>query len=170
MRGSPRPARNIDVVWRRGLDLEPLRVHDRNDVAWLEALVWPGEQDRGDRLRQALEVARGNPPHVTPGDPRLDLTSVAAEAPTDATLVIFHTAVLAYVAGQERTGLAKAIAPIRARWISDEAPAFSPCDDEKVKAECPVGQFLLAENKRAVAYTDPHGRSIHWLATMDRSD
>jgi Uncharacterized protein conserved in bacteria (DUF2332) len=160
----PLPVRNLDVVWRRGLDLEPLRVHDRNDVAWLEALVWPGEQDRGDRLRQALDVARRNPPSVTRGDMRFDLTSVAAVAPPEATLVIFHTAVLAYAAArEERTDLAKAIARIRAIWISNEVPAFSPCDDEQVKAECPVGQFLLAENKRPIAYTDPHGRS-HSLA------
>jgi hypothetical protein len=158
------PARNSDVVWRRGLDLEPLQVNDSDDVAWLEALVWPGEQDRCDRLRQALDVARQNPPHVRRGDLRSDLTSLAVEAPQDATLVIFHTAVLAYVAlREERTDLAQ----IRAIWISNEAPAFSPCDDEKAKAECPVGQFLLAENERAVAYTDPHGRSIHWLLNHD---
>lgn len=54
------PARNVDVVWRRGLDLEPVRVHDGDDVAWLEALVWPEEQDRGDRLRKALAVATGH--------------------------------------------------------------------------------------------------------------
>jgi hypothetical protein len=165
---TPLPARNIDVVWRRGLDLEPLRVNDRDDVAWLEALVWPGEQDRRDRLRQALDVARRNPPHVRRGDLHSDLTSLAVQAPPDATLVIFHTAVLAYVAlREERTDLAKAIGHMRARWISNEAPAFSPCDDEKVKAECPLGQFLLAENERAVAYTDPHGRSVHWLANHD---
>ena len=165
---TPLPARNIDVVWRRGLDLEPLQVNDSDDVAWLEALVWPGEQDRCDRLRQALDVARRNPPHVRRGDLRSDLTFLAVEAPPDATLVIFHTAVLAYVLlREERTDLAKAIAHIRARWISNEAPAFSPCDDEKAKAECPVGQFLLAENERAVAYTDPHGRSIHWLVNHD---
>ena len=165
---TPLPARNVDVVWRRGLDLEPVRVHDRDDVAWLQALVWPGDRDRGDRLRQALDVARGNPPQVRRGDLRLDLTSLAAEAPAGATLVIFHTAVLAYVAArEERTDLARAIAHIRATWISNEAPAFSPCHDDKAKAECPVGQFLLAENQRAIAYTDPHGRSIHWLAKPD---
>jgi hypothetical protein len=30
---TPIPARNIDVVWRRGLDLEPFRVNDSDDVA-----------------------------------------------------------------------------------------------------------------------------------------
>jgi hypothetical protein len=62
---TPLPTRNIDVAWRRGLDLEPLRVNDADDVAWLEALVWPDEQDRCARLRQALDVARQTPPHVT---------------------------------------------------------------------------------------------------------
>jgi hypothetical protein len=164
---TPIPARNTDVVWRRGLDLEPLRVNDSDDVAWLEALVWPGEEDRRDGLRQALDVARQNPPQVRRGDLRSDLISLTAEAPPDATLVIFHTAVLAYVDREGRADLAKTIERIRARWISNEAPGFSPCDDEKAKSECPLGQFFLAENRRAVAYTDPHGRSIHWLANHD---
>ena len=160
---TPLPARNIDVVWRHGLDVNPLRVNDSDDVAWLKALLWPGDQDRCDRFRLALAVARRSPPRVMRGDLRSDLTSLALEAPPDATLVIFHTAVLAYVAREGRADLAKAIAQIRARWISNEAPAFSPCDDERIKTECPVGKFLLAENKRPVAYTDYHGRSIHWL-------
>jgi hypothetical protein len=165
---TPIPARNIDVVWRRGLDLEPLRVHDSDDVAWLEALVWPGEQDRCDRLRQALVVARKNPPHVTRGDLRVDLTSVVADAPRDATLVVFHTAVLAYISPHYRCAdFANAIARIGAKWISSEAPIVSPCEDERVKAGCPVGQFLLVENTRPIAYTDPHGTSINWFANLD---
>jgi hypothetical protein len=37
---APLPTRNIDVVWRRGIDLEPLRVNDADDIEWLEALVF----------------------------------------------------------------------------------------------------------------------------------
>ena len=48
-------------------------------------------------LGEALAVARRDPPRVVKGDLRHDLPALAAEAPRDATLVVFHTAVLAYV-------------------------------------------------------------------------
>jgi hypothetical protein len=47
---TPLPARPPEVVWRAGLDLNPLDVHDPDDCAWLEALIWPGEEARVPRL------------------------------------------------------------------------------------------------------------------------
>jgi len=66
----PLPSRNIDVVWRRVLELEPLRVRDRNDVAGAEAPIWPGEQDRGDGLPRALMWPEGIR-HMSRAGPRL---------------------------------------------------------------------------------------------------
>ena len=59
--------------------------------------MWPGEEYRIPLLRAAIEVARADPPRVVAGDLRTDLPALAAEAPRDATLVVFHTAVLMYV-------------------------------------------------------------------------
>jgi hypothetical protein len=59
-----------------------------------------GLAGRGDRerlLNQALAIAARHPVHVIQGDLRYDLPSLASTAPHDATLVVFHTAVLAYV-------------------------------------------------------------------------
>jgi hypothetical protein len=33
-------------------------VNDSDDVAWLEAMVWPGDQDRCYRFRQVLAIRR----------------------------------------------------------------------------------------------------------------
>jgi Uncharacterized protein conserved in bacteria (DUF2332) len=85
---TPLPERNIDVVWRAGLDLNPLSVALDDDVRWLQALVWPGEGERGALLDQAITVARRDPPRVVKGDLRRDLAALAVEAPKDATLVI----------------------------------------------------------------------------------
>jgi hypothetical protein len=85
------------LVWRAGLDLSPLDVRDDGDVRWLQALVWPGEGERARLLEEALAVARRDPPRVVKGDLRHDLAALAVEAPKDATLVVFHTAVRAYV-------------------------------------------------------------------------
>src|SRR5580700_5480496 len=35
------PAGLPEVVWRAGLDLNPLDVTDPADLTWLEALIWP---------------------------------------------------------------------------------------------------------------------------------
>jgi hypothetical protein len=161
---TPIPKRNVDVVWRAGLDLEPIGVHDNDEVAWLEALVWPGEQDRLSLLRQALNVARQSPPPVMQGDLRVDLTELAAQAPAHATLVIFHSAVLAYISSiDERTALANAIGHLHAVWISNEVPAVSPCENERLSATCPEGLFLLVKDKRPIACADPHGRFVRWF-------
>jgi hypothetical protein len=54
---TPLPNRNVQELWRAGLDLEPIDLHNQDGVAWLESLVWPGENDRLNLLRQAIEVA-----------------------------------------------------------------------------------------------------------------
>jgi hypothetical protein len=161
---TPIPRRNVDVTWRAGLDLEPISVHDPDGVAWLQALVWPREQNRLSHFLQASSVARRSPPQVTQGDARIGLPTLAAQAPPHATLVVFHSALLGYISSSdEHVALANAIVNLKAVWISNEAPAFSFCEDATPKAVCPLGQFLLVKNKEPIACTDPHGRTIQWF-------
>jgi uncharacterized protein DUF2332 len=118
---TPLPDRLPEVVWRAGLDLNPVDVSNPDAVSWLEALVWPGEGRRLEVLHQALELARRDPPRVIGGDLRYDLEGLAAQAPADATLVVFHTAVLAYVSDvSERDAFGESVSSVGARWISNE--------------------------------------------------
>src|SRR5258708_15776513 len=94
----PLPARLPVIAWRAGLDLNPLDVSSDEDMRWLSCLAWPGEGDRADRLAAAVATARRDPPLVQRGDLLADLPALAAKAPADATLVVYHSAVLAYVA------------------------------------------------------------------------
>jgi hypothetical protein len=66
---------------RAGIDLNPLDVHNADDVAWLEALVWPGQDFRLMRLRQAVAVAQQDPPLLVAGDLNDKLVGFAAQAP-----------------------------------------------------------------------------------------
>jgi hypothetical protein len=130
-------------------------------VAWLEALVWPGEGDRLALLRQAVAVARADPPRVVRGDLRHDLAAVAAEAPAGATLVVFHTAVLAYVAdASERAAFVGAVRDAGAVWVSNEGPDLL---EASAGEPWPTGRFLLTCDGRPVAWTDPHGTAIEWV-------
>jgi Uncharacterized protein conserved in bacteria (DUF2332) len=85
--GMPLPPQLPRVVWRAGLDLNPLDVTDAADLAWLEALIWPEHHHRRSRLRAAAAIAAADPPLLLRGDLADDLPSLAARAPSDATLV-----------------------------------------------------------------------------------
>ena len=60
----PLPVKLPRIVWRLGLDLNPVDLSSEDQVQWLEALVWPGQEQRAQRLRArhrgcALRSAEG---------------------------------------------------------------------------------------------------------------
>jgi hypothetical protein len=161
---TPIPKSPIQVAWRTGLDLSPVNLRDNDQVAWLETLVWPGEENRLELLRQAIEIARSDPPSVVRGDLRTDLPALASQAPKDATLVVFHSAVLAYIQSPwEREEFARAVARIGAIWIANESPKVIP---GLADAGCQLahpGEFLVAMDGIPIAASDPHGKTLRWL-------
>ncbi|WP_200845193.1 DUF2332 domain-containing protein [Roseomonas sp. 18066] len=158
---TPIPTEVPQVVWRAGLDLNPLDAADPEDRAWLECLVWPEQTARRDRLRAALDIAAVQRPRVVQGDLLSEaLPRLAAEAPRDATLVIFHTAVLAYLPPAGRAAFAATVKDLCHHWISNEAPGVMPWP---VAAGAEGGQFVMAIDGAPCARTDPHGARLDWL-------
>jgi hypothetical protein len=159
----PLPDRLPEIAWRAGIDLAPVDVGDPVAVRWLEALVWPEETDRLDRLRAAVRIARRDPPRVVAGDLLDRLGEIASQAPRDATLVVFHTAVLAYLPVEGRRRFADAMAALGAEWISCEGPGVLDLHRSSAQPVAP-SHFVLARGGRdPVAYCDPHGRWLQWL-------
>ena len=161
---APVPDRSPQVVWRRGLDVNPIDVDDAQQVEWLKTLVWPGEGDRLELLDRSLEVARAVRPEVRRGDLAADLEPLLAQAPPEATLVVFHTAVLNYVDEGGRSAFADVVRASRAVWIANEGPGVLPTAGARL-GERPVRRdaFLLSVDERPAAWTDPHGKSIEWI-------
>lgn len=162
---TPVPIDRPSIVWRAGLDLNPLDVCKDDDMAWLEALVWPDQPDRGARLHAAIALAREDPPRIVAGDLLTALPALAAEAPAGATLVVFHTAVLAYITDPDaRAGFVRSVRDLPAVWISNEAPYVFP--DIAARLAMPVRRdaFLLAVDGEPTAWTDPHGAWVDWIA------
>jgi hypothetical protein len=165
---TPVPTAPPKIAWRAGLDLNPLNVHDDDDMAWLETLVWPDQPQRLARLRAAIGIARTDPPRIVAGDLLTSLSTLIAEAPRDATLVVFHTAVLAYITDLDaRAGFANRVCESNAVWISNEAPSVFPDIAAKLSAPGPKGAFLLSVDGEPAAWTDPHGAWIEWIATKE---
>ena len=154
----PLPDALPEIAWRAGLDLEPIDLADPERVRWLELLIWPGQEHRLETLRGALAVARADPPRVVQGDLTTDLEALAAEAPRDATLVVFHTAVLWYEPSEGRARFRAALARLAATWIACEGPRLLDLEPG------PPGLFALALNGRRVAWADPHGARLSWAA------
>ena len=161
--GTPLPSGPLEVVWRAGLDLNPLDVHDPDDVRWLDALVWPGEEHLRAQLHAALDVARAEPVPVRRGDLGVDLPELLAEAPRDATLVVFHTAVFPYVPEPARTAFAETVRASRAVWVANEAPQWIPGLDRATLDAHPDHLYLLCRDGRPLASADPHASWISWL-------
>ena len=167
---TPVPDRLPVIAWRAGLDLNPLDVGDPDQMAWLQTLVWPEQRERAERLQAAIGVAAARPPRMVRADLRgtdlhATLAALAAEAPVEATLVIFHTAVLAYVeARDDRAEFARLAASLGNFWISNEAPGVFPDIASRAGTPTRRGEFLLAVNGVPVAWTDPHGASMRWIA------
>ncbi|HEX4063250.1 MAG TPA: DUF2332 domain-containing protein [Streptosporangiaceae bacterium] len=158
----PLPARVPEVTWRAGLDLNPLDVRSDDDVRWLRCLVWPGEGDREQRLADCVAAARRDPSHVRRGDLLIDLPALAAQAPAGATLVVYHSAVLAYVSPGDRQRFAATVAGLGAVWLSNEGPGVLP--GVAVPAADSVSFALVRDGRDLLALTDSHGAWVRWLA------
>jgi hypothetical protein len=157
--GAVPPDEPPEVVWRAGLDLNPLDVTDPADVAWLEALIWPEHAHRRARLRAAAAVAAADPPLLVRGDLVDDLPALAAQAPAEATLVVFHTSVLYQVSPDRRAAFVDVVRDLPGHWIANESPRVldleglpDPPWDSAV--------HLLALDQQPLAWCRPHGQGM----------
>jgi len=160
---GPVPVRMPDIVWRAGIDLNPLDARDPADVAWLEALVWPEHTDRIETLRAAVQVVAADPPRLVRADLLTGLADLVADAPADATVVVQNSAALYYLTPAELVRFTATMADLRQTrgvvWLSNEGWTVLP----DVAARLPERlspQFILAQDGEPVALTDPHGRSV----------
>ena len=165
---TPLPTRMPQIVWRAGLDVNPLDATNSDHAAWLETLVWPEQTARLNGLRRALRIAAAQRPRVVAGSLTSDaLPALCREAPADATLVVFHTAVLGYVADQaERQNFADKVGSLCRYWISNEVPRVFPGIADHAGEPSQAGRFLLSVNRTPIAWTDPHGAAIEWIADV----
>lgn len=164
---APLPASLPEVAWRAGIDLHPLDVTDPDQMRWLVNLVWPEHDDRRAQLARAIDVAREDPPRLVEGDLLDELPAVVDEAGRHGTVVVFHSAVAAYLSPGDRDRfqdlMAGLVADGRCHWVSNEAPQVLPA--VTATAALPDGDrgFVLGIDGQAVALTHGHGSWLRWL-------
>ncbi|WP_432842824.1 DUF2332 domain-containing protein [Dactylosporangium sp. CA-092794] len=149
----------VRVAWRAGIDLNPLDVTDPDDVRWLRTLVWPEQHERLARLDAALDLARRDPPRLLAGDLNDRLDELTAQAPPDATLVVFHTAALGYVPEPARSAFVRQVRALDGHWLSQEMASVFPHIADHLPQAPPAGivSYVVALDERPLAFTAMHG-------------
>ncbi len=165
--GVSPPERVPQIAARLGLDANPLDASDPDVARWLECLVWPEHTERAERLGAALTVAASDPPVVVRGLAPRDLPTAVehlrADAP-DATLVVVHSAMVAYLDRPHRAALARACRAAGARRLGLEGAQVTADLGVPVPAGDFGGRFLLTLDDVVLGHADPHGRELAWLA------
>ncbi len=162
LHGIRPPASLPDVVWRAGVDLSPIDPHDADGGAWLENLVWPEHHERRDRLRAALQVARRERVEVVRGDLLDHLPDLVERAPTGATVVVYHSAVLAYLEDEDRRRFRQLVERLPVRWVSNEGLRVLP-EISALAGSPPAGgglHLLTALDGVPVGWAQAHGRHL----------
>ena len=90
-------ARDVSVVRRRGIDLNPVDVTTEEGSRLLQAFIWPDQTGRLDRLRRAIDVVRHDPPELQRGDYVELLPELLRDRRPGEQLVIFQSASTQYL-------------------------------------------------------------------------
>ena len=93
-------ARDVSVVRRRGIDLNPVDATTEHGARLLQAFVWADQAERLERLRRAIDTVRVDPPELQRGDYVEKLPELLESRIDGAQLVVFQTASTMYLPEQ----------------------------------------------------------------------
>jgi hypothetical protein len=161
----PIPAALPEIVWRAGLDLNPLDLTNADDTNWLETLIWPEQHERRARIRAAIDIVRADPPRIVRGDAIDDLPALVAESPSDARLVIVSSAAIVYLMPEPRERFIEYVRSLDATWLSNEGAGIVPVAAAAVgnRVAPVVGEMLLSRDEVPMAFAGPHGDRLDWF-------
>jgi hypothetical protein len=168
-RDAELPTEVPTIIWRAGLDLEPIDARDPEARRWLQALVWPEHRERAERLAAALLIAAARPPRLVAGDMVRDLGPLLDQAPSPATLVVTHSAALSYLAPDQTATVIERLRQRGVHRVGAEAPRVLPHLNVG-QHDIPPGQHLLSIDDEPLAFVAPHGGSLTWLRSRPNQD
>lgn len=164
--GDRLPLAVPEVAWRGGIDQNPLDPADPDDARWLRSLVWPGETVREERLAACLSRVAGHDLVRIAGDATDALTDLVAQVPAGLTVVVQHSAVLAYLPEEQRRRHLALLDELGVHWVTNEGVRVV----EPVRRRLPAGfeddprsSFVLALDGEPLARVGQHGAWLEWL-------
>jgi hypothetical protein len=151
---------------RSGVDLAPVDATSDEGMLLLRAFVWPGRDDRLQRLRgAATTMALAGRPRLVAGDYVQLLPSLLDARPSDAATVVFQTASTGYIGADGRATLRATLERAGAdgrplAWVSTRASEEREGDDD---SSWELELRLWPGPARLAARLDFHGNWVEWL-------
>src|SRR5438034_1038189 len=165
---SPVPAELLalrpQVRHRRGIDLDPIDVSSEQGARLLECFVWADQPERLARLRQAVEVVRGDAPELIRGDYVELLPGLLRDRLPGTLAVVFQTASTGYLPLERYRELQRELAeaPRPLAWISTRV-RFERDRHDDIGYELEVALWP-EQGPHLVARMGFHGEWLDWLA------
>jgi hypothetical protein len=126
------PAVMPEAAWRVGIDLDPVDLSDPLAARWLEALVWPDQDQRRHRLLAAIDVALSHPVGVIEGDAVAELPGLMSQCPAETPLCVVHSMTLNQFSPESRDGLERVLSGagrpvtrLSMEWIDAPGPVLT---------------------------------------------
>jgi hypothetical protein len=149
-----------EVRGRVGIDRSPIDVTSEEGARLLRCFVWAGQDERLERLDQAIEALRGDPPELVRGDFVELLPETLAAQSGGGLTVVFQTATWGYLDDERRS---------RLRAILEEAGrslplAFVSTGKPRVEEHC-WGLRLVywpGSEREFAGHADFHGAWLRW--------
>ena len=153
LRGRRPEPREIEVLSRTGLDLNPVDPTDPDDRLWLEALIWPEHEERRRRLRAALKVASSVDIRLVAGSALDTLGGTLDRLPADEPAVVINSFTLNQFTEEDRDEVDRIVAKARqGRPVARVAFEHRAREDRwpKISVDDGSGEVMIGE-------AHPHG-------------
>ena len=171
---APVPAdlleQSVEVVRRRGVDLEPVDATIEEGARLLRCFVWADQTERLKRLDRAIAALRLDPPTLLQGDCVELLPSLLHDRVEGALPIVFQTASTQYLTEERYAWLREALAsaPRPLAWIStrrhtEEETGLSGGYELEVAIWPEHGPSLVAR-------TGYHGQWLEWRGLAAGAD
>ena len=151
----------LEVVARRGVDLNPIDLEDPRALRWLRALIWPEHVARSRLMDEALAHEAEAPIEIEAGDATRDMETQIAKLPADAPRVLFATHVVYQIPREGLLAMLDGIAR-----ASQSAPVDLLIMESSGQGDSQLEWFAFAEgerkSRRVLAHSDSHGRWLDW--------
>jgi len=148
------------LVYRVGVDQNPLDLADDADRLWLRALVWPEHEARRASLEAAMALTDGGPPDVRRGDALASLDALMTEAPPGASRVVLHSHTWNQFTPAYRSALEAALTRHAPCWRLAFEHVGGPTSELWLHTYTASGV-----SRRKLAEADPHGAWVRWLGS-----
>lgn len=161
-RAPPMPDK-LEVVARRGLDLNRIDLENPAEIRWLRALIWPEHSERARTMDEALAHVKAVPVQIEEGDATREIAAHIDRLPSDAVRVLFATHVFYQISREGRRRILDGIAA-----ASSEQPVDLIRMDSSGKGDSQIELFSFEGGEQlgrtTLARSDSHGRWIEWGA------